>query len=293
MARVHDCGKHPEPANACYVICRCRCYGCATQRSTYERRRQQAHASGRPPMVDAEPVRRHLRSLMASGIGQTDGVGLKRISEVSGVSHGSIWKLLYGKEGGPSRQVRRETAERLLAVTDQDRADRSTVAATDTWRKVQVLLRAGFTKAELGRYLSGDPSTRALQLSKTRVTYAHARRIDQLHRWWVDRQIKPVGRRSRWDTSVPPVEPQFVSRDKVRHLPAGPLLEVIEGRGGIGQVTVHLPDHERAAVKRAYHRARKSGRITEDYADLIALKLLGRLPELIWGDAWLDEEVVA
>ena len=56
----------------------------------------------------------------------------------------------------------------------------------------------GFTKAELGRYLTGNPDARTLQVGDGRkVTVGHARQVHQLWGRWKDGQIVPRGRRNR------------------------------------------------------------------------------------------------
>ncbi|WP_300643644.1 hypothetical protein [Nocardioides sp.] len=64
--------------------------------------------------ADAYPLRLHVQELREAGM------GLKTIAVRSGVSHGALWKLMYGKrqpDGSqtPSRRILRETAEKLYA----------------------------------------------------------------------------------------------------------------------------------------------------------------------------------
>lgn len=186
----------------------CRCRECRAARAKAERDRKKRKAMEefhpeRALWVDAGPVRKHVRSLMASKRGGTDGVGLKRIARVSGVSQGALWKLVYGKrrdDGSqvPSKKIHRDTAARLLAVTRADMAKGATVPAGQTWRLIDEMVAwynaeigtpsgNGYGrhpyggKAWLARHLSGNPETLSLQLSKARVTVEHARRISELH----------------------------------------------------------------------------------------------------------------
>lgn len=196
--RVHRCEKHEPGSNACYTICRCRCYPCSVEATEYRRQLEKEHARGESRKVDAEPVREHVRSLMASRKGGTDGVGLKQIAKVSGVSHGSLYRLIYGKgDRGPSSWVRRETAERVLAVTHADMADGATVPGASTWKRLSQMLDAGFARVELARLITGNRDARALQVSRRRVTVGNARRVAQLHRMWVDGDLEPHGPCSR------------------------------------------------------------------------------------------------
>ena len=216
--RAHRCdvdhrGSHGPGTHACYSLCGCRCWACVAARSDYERQRRKANAYGQSLMVDAEPVRQHVRNLMCKGkIGaHHKGVGLKRIVKVSGVSQGTLWKLMYGAPDrkGPSRKVRRSTAEKLMAVTLDDMADGATVPGGKTLRQLDEMVAGGFAKAELGRYLSGDPSTASLQVGRSgRVSAGNARKVDELHVRWKAGEIAPRGRWSRHHDGPPPVTPQ-------------------------------------------------------------------------------------
>lgn len=193
-------GGHGPGTHACYSLCACRCLDCAIARSDYERARARDNAQGRPLMVDAEPIRAHLRPLMADKPGaHHKTIGLKQISKVSGVSQGALWKLLYGKDGRPTRKVRRATAEKLLAVGLADMADSSTVPAGPTWRRIDEMLEAGWTKRALGRHIQG-PNAATLQLSPRRVTVANARKVAALHAAWKNGELEVQGRRNPWDT---------------------------------------------------------------------------------------------
>jgi ParB/RepB/Spo0J family partition protein len=69
-------------------------------------------------------------------------------------------------------------------------------------------------------------------------------------------------------------------------IPSGPLVDVIEARGGIGALTGHLDQTARDAIRRAYHRAKTSGDVTEAMADELCVKLLGKAPTEVWGSEW-------
>lgn len=124
----HKKANHVHGTRACYVLDRCRCHPCAKANTAAANERTRLKAYGRyQKYVDAYPIRLHLQELKEYGI------GLKRVSELSGVSNGSLTKIWYGLyekvEGpqrgckgagdlvrGPSRRVLRTTAERIYAV---------------------------------------------------------------------------------------------------------------------------------------------------------------------------------
>jgi hypothetical protein len=235
-SRIHRCnvdhrGAHGEGTHSCYSLCGCRCWPCVTARSDYDQKRHKANAYGKSLMVDAEPVREHVRSLMCKGKrgAHHKGVGLKQIVKVSGVAQGTLWKLMYGAPDrkGPSRKVRRATAEKLLAVTFDDVADGTSLPGRETLRQVDEMVAGGFAKAELARYLTGNPKAYALQVGQSgRVSAGNARKIEELYRRWKAGEIAPYGKWSRHRDGPPPVTP----RETGLHLEPG------ERRGAVVRV---------------------------------------------------------
>ncbi|MPZ13783.1 MAG: hypothetical protein GEU73_05065 [Chloroflexi bacterium] len=188
----------------------CRCEPCRDANRAYERSRKRRKAYGGDywPWVDAEPVRRHVKGLMCKptrpGRGgrqgtNRDGIGLKRIARLSGVSHGSLSKLIYGGPGDrpPSRRVHKDTAERLFALKGDEYADGVKVPAGPTWEMADEIIawynaeigtvckRGGIRhyggKQWLAQHLTGNPKTTGLQLSERFVSVAYARKIKALH----------------------------------------------------------------------------------------------------------------
>lgn len=197
--------RYEHGTHACYVLDGCRCRPCGYAAHEYEARRSKDNAYGRPRTVDAEPVREHVRSLMAPRRrGATRGMGWKRIAKVAGVSNGAMTKLLWSVDGKPpSRRVRTSTAERLLAVR-LELADGATIKAAATRKLLDEMIAGGFCKAELGRYLTGDVRTRALQIGQRRyVTVANAEKVTDLHARWKSGEIVPRGRWNNWEHGPP------------------------------------------------------------------------------------------
>lgn len=182
---LHKRANHQHGAYATYVLDNCRCVPCSKSNSDYETRRQRQTAYGRwQPFVDAEPARAHVRSLMEAGM------GLKRVVKVSGVSSGAMTKLIYGvrKPDGsktPSRQIRRETAEALLAL-EPDLADHALVANVGTQRRLQALVTMGWSIACLGRRLGRDRANMTPLMRADAVTAATARAVRDLYERMAD-----------------------------------------------------------------------------------------------------------
>lgn len=124
---LHKQANHQHGTRACYVLDRCRCHPCAKANSEAETWRERQKAYGRyHKYVTAEHVRAHLTELSEYGI------GLKRVAALSGVSTGTLSKIMFGvyadtgTGGGrngagvrvrePSRRVLRSTAEKIYAI---------------------------------------------------------------------------------------------------------------------------------------------------------------------------------
>lgn len=119
-------------------------------------------------LVDAEPVRAHLRKL------SRQGVGYKSAAAACDVSKTTLAEVLSRKK----RTIRKATADRVLQVTKEALADGALVSAGRTWRRINGLLEEGFTRAELARRL-GYKSP-ALQFRRGRITARNALRVQRL-----------------------------------------------------------------------------------------------------------------
>lgn len=190
--------RYEHGTHACYVLDGCRCNLCGYAAAQYESRRQKDQAYGRSRTVDADPIRQHVRSLMADRKrGATNGVGLKQIVKVSGVAQGTLWKLMYGApdRDGPSKRVRRETAEKLLAIGPQHMADGARVPAKGTRARLQELRDAGATWTELGEQIGKTPANTHKLSTQKNVNAGTARTIHALHERWKSGEWVPEGRR--------------------------------------------------------------------------------------------------
>lgn len=181
--------------HAKYVVERCGCEVCREANRDYERRRGRAIA--RPdqvwlPYVPAGPARRHLAQL------REQGVGLKTVSRLSGVSHGALSKIVYGDPArgqAPSRRVRAQTLAAILAVRLDHAQGGQKVPARPTWALLEELLAAGYTKGFLARAMGSSGANPALQVSRDRVRASTARAVEVLHARLIHQQPRP--RRSR------------------------------------------------------------------------------------------------
>lgn len=190
---LHAGQPHEHGQYATYTWDKCRCIPCKDAATAYEQERVRQQAYGRwDNLVDAEPVRAHVRALMDAGM------GLKRIAAAAGISNGAASKLIYGvyaqvegpqrgcKGSGqrvrpPARRVRKETAEKLLAVTF-GHASRTTVDQSDTARRLQALMANGWSGSKLGERLGIQRSNMTPLIHGRREVYADtARAVYELY----------------------------------------------------------------------------------------------------------------
>lgn len=126
----------------------CRCLPCRAANATYNNRRDRLRAYGRPTtdLVDAGPVREHIRALSAAGMGR------RQLARVSGVANSVLVKILYGDAARgmpPSRRVRPATAARILGVQAPVRAPSALVDSAGTVRRLRALVAVGWPQARL------------------------------------------------------------------------------------------------------------------------------------------------
>lgn len=160
-----------------YVIDKCRCGTCRQSNREYVRWLSKQHAYGRPRYVDATPAREHLRELMAAGMGH------RRISHIAEVPHGTVSKLLYGNYHGrpPSKRIRQQTADRLLAVR-LDLADAVPVPSVGTRRRLRALVAIGWSMSKLAERLGVQPGNFGpLIHSRERITRSTATAVSELY----------------------------------------------------------------------------------------------------------------
>lgn len=103
------------------------------------------------------------------------GVGRHALSEASDVRATTIQEIRSGK----NRQIRKRTESRILSVTAAAGAGGALVPAGPTWRRINRLLREGFTRAEIARRLGYKRP--ALQLNKDFVTAKNAAAVRRLY----------------------------------------------------------------------------------------------------------------
>lgn len=167
---------------ACYVFGEwggdsrkgCRCEVCKEGNT---RRYHERKARIEPAYVAADRAREHVAWL------STQGVGLKQVVKISGVSQGAIWKLMYGKrqQDGtqvPSKRITRVTEQAILAVMPSEGADGSRVPAAPTLALIDRLVAAGVPKVRIAERVGQTGP--GLQVGGQFVTRRIARAVKEM-----------------------------------------------------------------------------------------------------------------
>lgn len=151
----------------CYANYRCRLPACVERKNAWARNRDRALRAGTwQPLVDATPVRNHLRTLLNSGLTQ------QRIADLAGVPPQSITDLIHGRRRGLRHRTTPEFAAKLLAVDPA--AGPARVDATGCHRRIRALIAAGWPLLHIGRQLGMSPQRPEQILRQDRV-YATTR----------------------------------------------------------------------------------------------------------------------
>jgi len=165
-----------------YRLDNCRCAVCKDARRKYDRKQVVLKANGKSATVDAEPIRQHVRTLQAAGI------GTRRICEASGVGRTALLKLLNGcgsRGTDPSRRVLASTAEKLLAVqpTLDVLGGKALLDPTGTQRRLRALVALGWSQAKLADQIEWTPANFGQLIHGTygHVIVETARRVRRLY----------------------------------------------------------------------------------------------------------------
>jgi hypothetical protein len=162
--------QHAHGTRARYVAARCRCEPCRRANCEYEKARAAARRRGEwNGLVDAAPVRNHLRAL------SRQGVGYKSVAAAADVSRTTLAKVLDGRR----RTIRKASADRVLSVDADAAADGAYIAAGPTWRLLREMRAAGVTYREISERLGRK--SRGLQFGHRRIRASSALEVRRLH----------------------------------------------------------------------------------------------------------------
>ena len=122
---THPRARHEHATDAAYKAGCCRCRDCTDASTRAVKRARYARTHGRPGIVAAEPVRAHMRRLVAAGM------TVSRIALAAGMRATDGRRIATSTSG----VMRRTTAEAILAVTPAP----LTVSSVGARRRIQAL----------------------------------------------------------------------------------------------------------------------------------------------------------
>lgn len=162
----------PHGTRGRYIASRCRCMLCRAANSRYQTHRDALRRGGEAPdrLTPAVTAREYILRLGRQGI------GYKTVAETASVARSSVAKIVSGERA----QIRSSTETRILAVDSSCRADHACVPGGPTWKLIRRLLKRGYSKAQLAKWLGYR--TPALQLNRNRVTVLNAAKIKRMYR---------------------------------------------------------------------------------------------------------------
>lgn len=171
LAELQRRAQYLEHGKRSKYIAGCHCNRCTKANREYERKQRRLRCTGRSnPLVDAGPAREHLATLAAAG------VGYKSAAIAAGLSQSTV----FGIKRGARRFVSARNLARILAVTDEMRGDHALVDAAPTWRRIDRLVEAGYTKAQLAEWMGVGRSIQFPKAQITAKTELRVRRLEQL-----------------------------------------------------------------------------------------------------------------
>jgi hypothetical protein len=213
-----------------------------------EQRRHRLKAYGRfdTGLVDAAPVREHLMMLGEFGM------GYKRVAAIAGIGITPTRNLIWGRQDpGPrygelQKQVKRETAEALLAVKPSLEllAPNACIPARGVHRRVQALVARGWSQSKISERLGLHRGNFGVMMNANQVTVRRHLEVaalyeelwDQLppHEEWRDAiaytRARGHAKKRRW---LPPLAWDDIDNDVEPPVPD-------DEEGGIDDVLVEL-----------------------------------------------------
>lgn len=106
------------------------------------------------------------------------GIGYKAVAAAAGLAKSTLAMILTGKR----RRIRRNHAERILAVDRSAVADGAIVPAGRTWALLNELLEGGYTKTFLAKQLGSRARRPSLQIGTRWITALNASKVERLYR---------------------------------------------------------------------------------------------------------------
>ncbi|MEU1433985.1 hypothetical protein ABZ438_07790 [Streptomyces sp. NPDC005786] len=158
----------------CYTDYKCRLPKCVDRYNAWGRDRERAIANGTwQPLLDAEPVRRHLLRLHA------EGITIYRVAALTGLTYKAVRGFTqhdYGNAAPRRYRVTREVAAKILAINTEDHTP-GLVHPIGSERRFQALVTIGWPTIHVARRAGIHPSNRTSIFQASRMKATTAQRI--------------------------------------------------------------------------------------------------------------------
>ena len=105
------------------------------------------------------------------------GIGIKSIYAVTGVSPRSLAKIRNGRQ----TRIRPENAAKILAMDHTCIADRGLIDPQATWQRLRELIGDGWPEHDLARLMGLNPRNRRIAIGITNVSAKTALRVQKLY----------------------------------------------------------------------------------------------------------------
>ena len=185
---IQDCtckrARHQHGTRLAYVVDHCRCAPCTEASRAYEEARRREHLYGRfDRLVDADPVRRHLEALYATGMSR------RQVQNLTGINTSTLHRILHGRSErgeGPAKRIIPANANKILALrpTTQGLPDGHKLPSRGVVRRAQALMCLGYSLKWQAEQLGMGAAnyTRLINGYGEHVTVATFRKMDALFR---------------------------------------------------------------------------------------------------------------
>jgi hypothetical protein len=158
----------PHGTRSRYTCGKCRCTECRRANADYEHSQMKRRIfHGADPFVAPDAAREHVLYLRGRG------VGYKVVADAANVPSSSVHKIIKGERN----RILKSTETALLSVTVDAIEGGARIPAGPTWKILNRLISAGYTKTQIARWLGIGIS---LQISKNLVTVRNARKVERL-----------------------------------------------------------------------------------------------------------------
>jgi hypothetical protein len=166
-----DPNRYAHGVRARYVL-GCRCVECRGANNVYNKARAKEIRAGRSnELVSAAEARTYMREMSQLGLGR------RAFRQACGIGDTTLQIIRNGQR----QRIRRQTADRILAVGIEALLPHALVPAAVTHEMIALLLRNGYTKTRLAALMGSTAKTPALQLKAEQIIRKNAERMREVY----------------------------------------------------------------------------------------------------------------